>query len=54
VGGFGLIHPIERLGRPDEVAQAALFLASDPASSVTGSALAVEGGFLAASRAGPP
>jgi 3-oxoacyl-[acyl-carrier protein] reductase len=34
-----------RLGRPDEVARAALFLASDEASYVTGTVLSVNGGM---------
>jgi NAD(P)-dependent dehydrogenase (short-subunit alcohol dehydrogenase family) len=51
---FGAIHPLNRLGTPDEVAAAALFLASDAASFVTGSALAVDGGLLAAQPGGPP
>jgi NAD(P)-dependent dehydrogenase (short-subunit alcohol dehydrogenase family) len=51
---FALIHPIARLGRSEEVAQAALFLASDAASFVTGTALAVEGGLLAVVPSGPP
>ena len=39
-----LVHiPIGRFGRPDEIAKAALFLASDDASFVTGSALVVMG-----------
>ena len=50
---FALIHPITRLGRPEEVADAALFLASDEASFVTGSALAVDGGLLAVLPGGP-
>jgi NAD(P)-dependent dehydrogenase (short-subunit alcohol dehydrogenase family) len=51
---FGLIHPMARLGRPEEVAEAALFLASDAASFITGAALSVDGGLLAAQPGGPP
>jgi NAD(P)-dependent dehydrogenase (short-subunit alcohol dehydrogenase family) len=39
--------PMGRFGEPEEVAQAALFLASDEASYVTGHTLAVDGGYLA-------
>ena len=44
-----LVHiPIGRFGRPEEIARAALFLASDDASFVTGSALVVDGGITVA------
>jgi len=41
------MHPMGRLGEPQEVAQAILFLASDYASFITGAILAVDGGYLA-------
>jgi NAD(P)-dependent dehydrogenase (short-subunit alcohol dehydrogenase family) len=42
-------RPLGRIGKPEEIAQSALFLASDAASFVTGTALVVDGGGLAAS-----
>jgi glucose 1-dehydrogenase len=51
--------PMARFGEPEEVARAALFLASDEASYITGHTLAVDGGYLAGglwsgAPAGPP
>jgi NAD(P)-dependent dehydrogenase (short-subunit alcohol dehydrogenase family) len=40
--------PLGRTGRPEEIANAALFLLSDEASFVTGAALPVDGGVTAA------
>jgi NAD(P)-dependent dehydrogenase (short-subunit alcohol dehydrogenase family) len=41
------LHPMARLGHPEEVAEAALFLASERASFITGVVLPVDGGYTA-------
>jgi NAD(P)-dependent dehydrogenase (short-subunit alcohol dehydrogenase family) len=39
-------HPIGRIGRPEEVAEAVLFLASERSSFIIGESLVVDGGYL--------
>jgi NAD(P)-dependent dehydrogenase (short-subunit alcohol dehydrogenase family) len=41
----GKLHALWRIGRPEEVARVAVFLASDDASFMTGSSVVVDGGF---------
>ena len=40
-------QPVGRMGRPDEIASAVLYLASDEATFITGSALIIDGGWSA-------
>jgi NAD(P)-dependent dehydrogenase (short-subunit alcohol dehydrogenase family) len=44
---WGARHPMGRLGEPDEVARAALFLASEDSSFMTGADLLIDGGYVA-------
>jgi NAD(P)-dependent dehydrogenase (short-subunit alcohol dehydrogenase family) len=41
----GKLHALGRIGKPEEVAKVAVFLASDDASFITGASVAVDGGF---------
>jgi len=45
-------HALGRIGRPDEIAAAALFLVSDDASFVSGTSLVVDGGYTAGHQHG--
>ncbi|MFO7886320.1 MAG: SDR family oxidoreductase [Desulfobacteraceae bacterium] len=41
------MHPIGHLGRPEDIAYGALYLASDESAFVTGSELVIDGGYPA-------
>ena len=45
--GFSDYQALDRMGLPQEIAAAVLWLASDAASYVTGQAIAVDGGLMA-------
>lgn len=47
ISGFADVHPLKRLGRPEEVAAAIVFLSLDEASYITGADIPVDGGYLA-------
>ena len=44
---YGAVHPLGRIGTPEDIAQAAMFLAGDRGSFITGEHLNVDGGFMA-------
>lgn len=46
IAAMGARVPLQRLGKPEDIAQAILFLASDAASYVNGAVLSVDGGFV--------
>ena len=52
-GKIGQLNPLRRAGAPEEIAQVALFLASDEAAYVNGQAIAVDGG-LSSTHPFPP
>jgi NAD(P)-dependent dehydrogenase (short-subunit alcohol dehydrogenase family) len=41
------LHPIGRIGQPEDIAWAAVYLASDESTWVTGARLDIDGGYLA-------
>jgi NAD(P)-dependent dehydrogenase (short-subunit alcohol dehydrogenase family) len=47
---YAQMAPMGRIGRPEEAAEAVLWLCSDPASYVTGHSMIVDGGFTASMR----
>jgi NAD(P)-dependent dehydrogenase (short-subunit alcohol dehydrogenase family) len=47
LASFGRTHPLGRIGTPEDVANATVFLASDRASFITGDYLCVDGGYMA-------
>src|SRR4029077_16993323 len=50
---WGMAHPTPRAGEPVDIANAALWLASDESSFVTGQAIAVDGGVTGGGGARP-
>ena len=47
IAGIAALHPMNRLGTPEEVAELVLFLASPASSFITGGYYPVDGGYLA-------
>ena len=54
IANWGTMHALGRVAQPDEIGEAASFLASDAASFITGSELRVDGGLLARIAAALP
>lgn len=47
IAGLAAMHPMGRVGRPSEIADGVVYLASDASSFVTGQSLTLDGGMLA-------
>lgn len=47
IGRVGALHPLGRIGEPEEIADAIAFLLSDQASFITGASLTIDGGLTA-------
>lgn len=47
IAAFASLHPIGRVGVPEEIANGVVFLASDESSFMTGSELVIDGGYTA-------
>lgn len=48
IASWGTMHPVGRVGRPEEVAEVIAFLASDRAAFITGAEYKIDGGMMAA------
>lgn len=42
---FAAMHPLERFGKPEEIAEAAIWLCSDKTAFITGQSLTIDGGY---------